>query len=858
MVVFMNQQPVLSHGAPIHGSQNLPVHPPAPLFGRDADLDAIQLSLKAGTAVLLHGPAGIGKTALAAALAVGYAELPGGVLWLDVAEDTMRSLVTRVARAYGGAIPAFEDDLSAACERVRDILHENRPLIVLDGVPLLEDARQFVRECASGVPLIITYPTMAGGPWTPHEVTVLGQEDGRALLLHHAEGTLSDDAPELEQLLQVLEGHPLSLEVTARQLATGSAPGEFLESLPDLPPGQKNRAIAVLMAAYRLLPSELQGMVMLLGAAFAGGASEELLCDVSGARPEVLRRRMEALVARGFASKRSVYGEPYFVAHSLVREFAQAFLRGKKRLNTMLARYLQGLPVYVRRHTGELDLDHYNRLSTEVPNMLGAGLHAARHGKLDFLRELTQPLDTTLDEGFVALRRFEPELAWLHYLIEYPNAADYGVLGELPPQPETADRDDAPAVAGEAVPEKEPEAEEDVPSGSPEAVVTPAAPVADLPEEASAEDVSSAGAMDVAEDEVAPEVGTAPFEQGDHAEDAGVLTAAQVTLPEDVEALEKLSVETVEQGEPDEAIAQYQQALEGYQADGNVQDELAAIEALAKLNLNTERYDDVLAYLDRGMTLAQETDNPQREGEMLCILGDLQHDLGRLDGAEMAYREAISALRPVEAWLDIGLTLEKLGRIYMKQRRVDEAIGVWQQSLPIFENEGRWDLLRRVLNLLGDVNMRQMNWSQSEAYYTRALETAQALEEDRPQFVQLSKLANLMETSGRRDMAITFYRRALYFALRLAEPELLGRTELALARLLIDDALLLNRALQLLESASELLPDDKDVQRLLRRAQKRRERLLRADMTLPLAEENLEEYARAAFDSGVVPDEPGR
>ena len=306
------------------------------------------------------------------------------------------------------------------------------------------------------------------------------------------------------------------------------------------------------------------------------------------------------------------------------------------------------------------------------------------------------------------------------------------------------------------------------------------APVADLPEEASAEDVSSAGAMDVAEDEVAPEVGTALFEQGDHAEDAGVLTAAQVTLPEDVEALEKLSVETVEQGEPDEAIAQYQQALEGYQADGNVQDELAAIEALAKLNLNTERYDDVLAYLDRGMTLAQEADNPQREGEMLCILGDLQHDLGRLDGAEMAYREAISALRPVEAWLDIGLTLEKLGRIYMKQRRVDEAIGVWQQSLPIFENEGRWDLLRRVLNLLGDVNMRQMNWSQSEAYYTRALETAQALEEDRPQFVQLSKLANLMETSGRRDMAITFYRRALYFALRLAEPEPVSYTHLTL------------------------------------------------------------------------------
>lgn len=859
MVGLMNQQPVLSHGAPIHGSQNLPVPPPEPLIGRDADLDAVQLSLKADTAVLLHGPAGIGKTALIAALAAGYAELPGGVLWLDIAGDTLRSLVTRVARAYGIAVPAVEDDLAAACEAVRDILYENRPLVVLDGAPPLEDTRQFVRECALGVPLLIAYPEMASGPWTPHEVTALGRDDERTLLLHHAEGALSDAAPEVGQLRRVLQGHPLSIEIAARQFASGNTPDEFFENMPDLPPGQRNRAMAVLMATYRMLPAELQGMVMLLGAAFAGGASEELLCDVSGARPDVLHRRMEMLVARGFAEERSSYGEPYFTTHDLVREFAQAFLRGKKRLNTMIARYLQGLPVYVRRHAGELSLDHYNRLSTEIPNILGAGLYAAQQDKLDFLRELMQPLEATRDEGFVALRRFEPELVWLNHLLEHPEAADHGVLGQLPSQDELLEPEAAvPAADEAAIPEGEPE--ETARPESPESVVTPPAPVADLPEEASAEDVTSSSAAEEVEPVETSAAAMAPLEDapgelGDRSvEDVG----AQVVLPESVETLEKLSVETAAQGEPDAAIAQYQHALENYQADGNVQDELAAIEALAKLNLNTERYDDVLAYLDRGMTLAQEADNPQREGEMLCILGDLQDELGRLEGAEMAYREAISALRPVEAWLDIGLTLEKLGRVYMKQRRVDDAIGVWQQALPIFEKEGRQQALRRLLNLLGDVNMRQMNWSQSESYYLRALETAEMLEEDRPQFVQLSKLAHLMETSGRRDGAITYYRRALHFALELAEPEQLGRTELALARLLIDDTLHLLRARQLLEAASELLPDDTEVQRLLRRARKRYERLLRADVTLPLAEDSLEEYARAAFNTETGPGDPDR
>ena len=76
----MNQQPFSPYGAPVHGSQNLLVCPPVRFVGRGADSDAIHKSLKIGTAVLLHGAAGIGKSALASSLAAGYAELPGGVL----------------------------------------------------------------------------------------------------------------------------------------------------------------------------------------------------------------------------------------------------------------------------------------------------------------------------------------------------------------------------------------------------------------------------------------------------------------------------------------------------------------------------------------------------------------------------------------------------------------------------------------------------------------------------------------------------------------------------------------------------------------------------------------------------------
>lgn len=811
----MNQQPRFSHGALIHGSHNIPIEFPDTIVAREDDREAIRRLLRTGAAVLVHGPMGVGKTVVVAALAAEYAELPGGVLWLDSAGDTARSLITRTARAYGLAVPAFGEDLTDCCAQVRAQLQAQQPLIVLDSRLRMDDAREFVRECASGVPLLLTHPVMVAGPWTPHHITPLGHEATLSLLNHYIGDAKSDDLSGMETLMRELGGLPLSIKVAAHRLAAGTTPDEFVAQIPDLPPGQKSRAISVLMAGYRLLPPELQGMVMLLGTAFAGEASEELLCDVSGARPDVLHRRMQQLVEHGFASARMVYGEPYYAVHELVHEFAQAFLRGKKRLNTMVIRYVQGLPAFLRRHADEHEDIHYDRLASEMPNVLGAGMYAATQGKVEFLREITRVLGATRYEGFVAARGFEPELEWLRYLIDHPTAAEAGVLAEAT-EPEPAE--DAGMDAFDLAPVTRPltitEIDDDAPGDAIE--------------------VADAGNLAEQEDEAESDV-PADMPEG---------------LPEAVP--EVGAVDEVAAGAPDSDVpdvTHYEQALEQYQADGNVDDELAAIEALAKLSLKDENYEAVLAYLDRGTALAQQTENPQREGEMLVILGDLQADVGRLDGAEMAYKEAISALRPVEAWLEIGLTLEKLGTVYMRLRRVDEALGVWQQALPIFEKENRPDLLRKVLNRLGDVYSRRLDWQPAQMHYRRALELAENLSDDHARFVQLSKLADLMESSGNRKAAITHYWQALHLAFGLDDTEELGSTELALARLLIDDTVHLNRALQLLEAVVALLPDDIDAQRLLNRAQARRDRLIRADVTLPLAEDSIQEHAQYVFES---------
>jgi tetratricopeptide (TPR) repeat protein len=662
------------------------------------------------------------------------------------------------------------------------------------------------------------------------------------------QGVIRDEtqAPEtLASLAGVLGGNALSLTVAGLQLAAGHTPQEFLDQMPSLPPGPSNRVMAALMAAYRLLPQELQGMVMLIGTAFASGASEELLADVTGAPPEGLSARMRQLVARGFADEHAAYGQPCFVAHEMVQRFAQAFLRGKHRLDTMRARHLHAVPVYVRRHIDEPTPQHYQRLAVEMPTIIAAARYAATQGKIEYLRELTEMLAPTSEQSFVQAAGYTPEYEWLCHLLVAPGADKLGVLGWM--------------TVSQAEPAPEP-AESSVVAPTEEVVIpteeTPPAPtttVAEAPAEVTAEAETAQSPAPPASPTPAEEPETSEPTVPPENSPVPLSTEPSVELPDSAEALERLG-QTAREQDPQHLIARYAQAAQSFRADGKVEDELAALEALAMLSLEGERYEDVLAYVDQGMKLAQEADNPQREGELLVVLGDLQVTLERWEGAENAYKQAIAAFRPAGAWLNMGLALDKLGSVYWETARSQEAADTWEQAVPVFERLGRNDLLREVLSKVADTRAELLQWDSARIAGERLLALARAEGDRAAECEHLLWLGTLSESQGNREGAQQYYRAALHVAFGLGEADWQGQALLALARLLIDETVHLNRTLQLLEAAERLLPDDTEVQRLLKRAKTRQERLIRGGVTLPLASSSLQDYARQAYEALSLPD----
>lgn len=865
----MNEQPVSPFDAPVYGSQNLIVRPPVDLLGRDADLSSIHLSLKAGTAVLLHGPAGVGKSALAAHLAAGYAELPGGVLWFELQGDPLPVLQARVARAYGITWEALGTDPTARAGAVQAILNEQRPLIVLDGSVDMESAREFVRTSAAGIPLLMTSPALVAGPWTPHHVQPLAREASEALLFQLTSLTQAhaDASPDLfRRLYEATAGYPMALVLAAQALAVGQVqPDDLLKQIPRLPPGDANRALGVMTAAYRVQPAALQGLVLLLGTALAGSASSRLFSQVGGAPVPVIEQTMRQLAGRGFATERARHGIVVFAAHDMVQTFAQTLLKGRKKLVEMQQRHVKGVVALTRELVAAPSDEALAYLTLEMPNILAAARYAAEHNDRATVQTLRDLLAPTEANTFVPARDRWAEYQWLERILDpdtqpVPTAESQ----ETAPTPEPAVTPSQAATRPE--PDALPATPETPPSLPDENVQPGDTAGATAHEQMAGESLLTASPSTLDDTLVTTQAQLqadieALSEPPEAASDAAAAPPPETVpaapdLPEPLaeptvaptQDLLELAEQASEASDPSAAIASYSEALETYQADGNIEDELAALEALAGLSLQADNYEDALAYVDRGMALAEQVDNPLREAHLLIVLGDLQASLARWDGAEIAYREALEALRPAEAWLEMAHTLDKLSDVYVAQRRLPEAAGTLEQANIIFERENQTALLCENREQLGDICADMMQWNKSIQNYSQALECVKGRDDDDATYQLLDKMGDVLEASGARDGALNFYRQALALAFKLDDPARQGHAMLAMARLQIDDTILLSRVVHLLEGAAERLPDNTEVQRLLKRARTRQERLLANGVTLMLPEDDLTAYSQTTAE----------
>ncbi len=798
--------------SPVHDPQSLPVHVPQKLFGREVLLAKIYGDLKKDDAVLLYGEPGVGKTALAATLASAYSELAGGVLWLDVEGDTLNSLVARVARAYKRADIANHDNPASLSSAIETLLSERKPLIVLDGFPELDIAAEFVKRCASDVPVLITSEEPGEGPWSKIELLPLDNDPAAALYRQIADVQADDD---VSPVLDALGGLPLALVIAAGAAkANKQSAREFVAGLPKAPGVNPPSGLLALTAAFRGLPNALQGLMLMVGATFKGQGSGELLSMISGAAVEGLNQAMGLLVARQLVERFSRAGTTYYRLHPLVKDFAENWLRGSNRLEGLEAKVREAMIAYASRFSNQPA-----RLAVEIENLVAVSEWAAA----DEDREVATLLAAALmgSSSFVNDWAYGYELGLLRRLaspaasISPPAPPTAFPAFQTAPAPVSASSEDAEDFDDEFDDEIDDEFDDDL---------------FDKDEDIDEEDEDLIDdEEDFDEDELEDDLPISrpaalpfeasvppPLEMGEMARLRAALMQARQVNDHRAQATALKAIGALQQqdGMENEAISSFSEALTQFEAVNDRGEMLNVLEALTKLEADTDNLSAAALHAARGAALADQLGDSKRQTQLLITLGDSRQQLGESSAAITAYDQAQGLLARENDSRAEAVLLFKLGYALLDNNDAKGASETWETALKMFKEQGRRDYEGRVLGGLGTAYGDMERWVESINFHTSAFHIAREVGDKREEALQLSNLGYASVQAKQLGQAVLRYRQALHLAYSSGARDDIVSTTVDLANVLIQSPKHLTVAQLIVDSALKFDATDRDLRRL--------------------------------------------
>jgi predicted ATPase/transcriptional regulator with XRE-family HTH domain len=427
------------------------------LVGREREVAAVA-SLVADEAVrlvTLTGPAGVGKTRLALAVAAEAGRpFPDGVVFVDLAPVRDPALLPDIVAARLGL---EGPGAVAPMDYLRRVLPDRKTLLLLDnfehlldaapvvgdllragpGVKAMVTSREILRVRGEQVypvpPLAVPEPVTTGG-----RDDVLRSESVRLFVLRAVETdagfSLTDDnAAAVAGICRELDGLPLAIELAAPRI-TVLPPGQLLtrleQRLPlltggtrDAPARQRTLRDAIAWS-YDLLTADERALFCRLGVFIGGWTLEaaERVAAVDG-MPDLLLG-LASLVDKSLVRRDDRGGEPRFAMLETIREFAverlQAMDAEGRAVRAVYARYFLGLAEEAQAGLiGPRQSDWLDRLDAEDANIRAALSWSIAEGEA----ELALRGARALWRYWTSRGRLREGRSWLEQALAMPDAA---------------------------------------------------------------------------------------------------------------------------------------------------------------------------------------------------------------------------------------------------------------------------------------------------------------------------------------------------------------------------------------------------------------------------------------------------
>jgi len=215
-----------------------------------------------------------------------------------------------------------------------------------------------------------------------------------------------------------------------------------------------------------------------------------------------------------------------------------------------------------------------------------------------------------------------------------------------------------------------------------------------------------------------------------------------------------------------EAVAGWQRVHSLARAIGNTDEELAAVEGVARATRAVAGpTDEVVQLFENALALAGRGDDRRREATLRNTLGVLQWERGAYDRALGHYEAALPLLREAGDRVHQGLTLNSIGVTLSRLRRYDEARTALEDALAVNRETGDRLLEGHSLAALGDVALALERYDAAVASFEASLSLRRQLADRRGEGWMLHNLSRALALAGDQPAA----KRAAREAARIAE-----------------------------------------------------------------------------------------
>ncbi len=302
------------------------------------------------------------------------------------------------------------------------------------------------------------------------------------------------------------------------------------------------------------------------------------------------------------------------------------------------------------------------------------------------------------------------------------------------------------------------------------------------------------------------------------------ILAQSFSSREDADSLLNLGVQSRQEGNLEQAIAYWLQALQIYHRLGDEEALGLTYDYLGLTYISLNQYSQAETALRRRLAIARDRNDFQGQIYGLNNLGILLLEKANLPAAETLFQEALVIARDIKHLAGIGLSLNNLGLISANQSQYPQAIAYYQEALKLRQSASDLTGQASTLNNLG--NAQQVVGQHGEALssfrlarvvaveqqdlanqflayqgialsyaaidsYSLALQNLEAWlnlaiieENSRQQFLSLRSYARLHKQRKQQTEAENFYTRAISLARQLGYTEQVALLNQELAELI--------------------------------------------------------------------------